>query len=184
MNKFGIFDCTEIKEKGYDGCCVVLACLADPSLMLFFPIPKENAKTLKFILENNGEVDTNTGVLGIYKTMVDSWTASDRFLSGILFDVANSEELKDEVIMIKLAISDITGQLDAIVPCNFLHAILLAAMEGVEILVSDKLLSKMIPEDEEECPHHPKEVKTQHFPEDKKIMNIAKKIMSGKIKDD
>jgi len=182
MNKFGIFDCADLKEKDYQGFCVVLACISDPNLMLFFPIPKEHAKTLKSILESDGPPDFNNVNLGVYKTMIDSWTASDRFLSGILFDVVWSEEAKDEVIQIKLAISDITGHLDGIVPCNFLHAILLAAMDGTEIIISDKLLSKMLPNDEE-CPMHKEQNQKHSFPEDKKIMSIAKKIMTGKIKD-
>ena len=181
MNKFGIFQCVDVKENGYSGFCVILACITDPTFMLFFPISKENSKTLNYVLDADNKVDANTATLGIYKTMIDSWTAGDRYLSGIIFDATNSKDAKDEVITIKLAISDSNGHLDGIVPCNFLHAILLAAMEGVEIIVTDKLLSKMLPDEENDTPP----VKdTHHFPEDKKIMSIAKKIMSGKIKDD
>ena len=182
MNKFGIFACEEIKENDYNGFCIILGCLSDPSLVLSFPIPKESAKLLNYIIEDKHAVDGNAEVLSIYKTMIDTWTASDRFLSGVLFDVTYNEEAKEEALMIKLVISDVSGHVDAVVPCNFLHAILLSAMEGIEIIISDKLLYKMLPSDEEECPHH-KDTKTQHFPEDKKIMSIAKKIMGGKIKD-
>lgn len=183
MNKFGILECVEVKENDYEGPCVVLACVADPSLMLFFPIPKENAKILNYILNGKNKVDTNTGILGIYKTMLESWKAGDRYLSGIIFDAIYSEEMKDEILMIRLAISDVNGNLDGVVPCNFLHAISLAAMEGMEIIVSDKLLSKMLPPEEKMADFKAKKKEIQHFPEDKKIMSIAKKIMSGKIKD-
>jgi hypothetical protein len=155
--------------------------------MLFFPITKENAKIINYVLEEDSKFDANTNVLGIYKTMVDSWQASDRYLSGIIMDTIFSDEVKDDVLMIRLALSDLNGDLDSLVACNFLHAILLAAMESAEIIVSDKLIMKMLPDPDEEMKGISKSKKNKkdpnHFPEDKKIMNIAKKIMTGKIKD-
>ena len=179
MNKFEVIKCIEVQENDYDGPCVIMACCSDPSFMLFFPINKENAKIINYVLKENSKYDINTNILGIYKTMIDSWKSSDRFLSGIIMDTIYNSEAKDEILMIRLALSDQDGNIDSLVHVNFLHAMLLAAMEGVDVIVSDKLLEKMVPNDEED--KHSK--LTPHFPEDKKIVDIAKKIMGGKIKD-
>jgi hypothetical protein len=182
MNKFEIAECIDVNENDYDGPCIIMACVSDPSFMLFFPINKENAKIINFVLKDNSKYDINTNIIGIYKTMVDSWTSSDRFLSGIIMDAVYNEEAKDEVLMIRLALSDADGNIDSLVHVNFLHAMLLSAMERVHIIVSDKLLEKMMPQDEgnEEGRRN---TPAPHFPEDKKIVDIAKKIMGGKIKD-
>ena len=121
--------------------------------------------------------------------MINSWRSSDRYLSGIIMDSMYDKDLKEDILMTRLALAGNNGELDSLVHVNFLHAILLAAMEAVEIIVSDKLLAQMMPppptdEDEEgngEKRRKPKS-KTPHFPEDKKIVDIAQKIMSGKIK--
>lgn len=180
MNKFQVIKCIEVHETDYEGTCVILACSSDPSFMLFFPITKDNAKTINYVLKDNSKYDINTNILGIYQTMIDSWTSSDRFLSGIIMDSVYNEEVKEDTLVIRLALSDQDGNLDSLVHVNFLHAILLAAMEAVDIIVSDKLLAKMIPESDRP---NEKRHSSAHFPEDKKIVDIAKKIMGGKIKD-
>jgi hypothetical protein len=182
MNKFEVTKCVEIDEPGYKGHCVILSCASDPSFLLFFPIGKENVKTINFVLADSSKYDINTNVLGIYKTMIDSWRASDRYLSGIIMDTIYNDEMKEEILMIRLALSDSDGDIESLVHVNFLHAILLAAMEGTYIIVGDSLLSKMVA-DMEQPEEEIVKKKTPHFPEDKKIVDIAKKIMGGKIKD-
>ena len=182
MNKFVVIKCIEVDENGYSGYCVILACASDPSFMLFFPISKENAKIINYVLKDNSKYDINTNILGIYKTMIDSWKSSDRFLSGIIMDSVYNEEMKEDVLMIRLALSDHDGNIDSLVHVNFLHATLLAAMEEVDVIVSDKLLEKMVPENDGS--EEKRNISTNDtFPEDKKIVDIAKKIMGGKIKD-
>lgn len=181
MNRFTVIKCTDVNEDGYKGSCVIMASSTDPSFMLFFPINKENAKTINYVLKDNSQFDINTNILGIYRTMIDSWYNSDRFLSGIIMDTIYDEELDDEVLMIRLALSDTNGNLDSLVYVNFLHAILLAAMEKVDVIVSDKLLAQMMPDDEKD--ENPATRPAPHFPEDKKIVDIAKKIMGGKTKE-
>lgn len=189
MNKFMVVSCVNTKEKNvdYDGPAVVLSCTSDPSLMLFFPMSEENANVLSYILSEDGTYDINTSVLGIHTTMLNSWRASDRFLSGVIIDSVYSEESKDEVLMIRLAISDINGSIDSLVYVNFVHAIILAAMEKTPIVINDKILEKIFPsnayQEEAETPHHHKKKKDPTFPEDKKLYDIAKNIMSGKVKD-
>lgn len=182
MNKFQVIKCVDVKEEGYEGCCVVLACSSGSDFALFFPIAKDNAKIINYVIKDN-EYDVNTNILGIYKTMVDSWKSGDRYLSGIIMDAFYSEEAKDEVLMIRLVLADQNGEVDSLVYVNFVHAMLLAAMEKVEVIVSDKLLSKMSPEEKDDKSNHSQKKDETHFPEDKKIVAIAKKIMSGKIKD-
>jgi len=183
MNKFEILHCIDVNENDYDGPAVVLVCTSDPSLVLFFPIPKEQAKLITYILNDN-KYDMNTSILGIYKTMIESWNASDRHLAGIIMDATYSEEAKDDIMVLRLAVIDQDGNLDSLVPVNFLHAIVLAAMEKAEIIINEKLIEKMISSDDEEDKGSSKNKKDSHaFPEDKKIISIAKKIMDGKIKD-
>jgi len=194
MNKFGILDCVEVDENGYKGPCVILVCISEPNFMLFFPVSKENSDVINYVLKEEGEYDVNTNVIGIYKTMIDSWNSSDRYLSGIIMDVVYDKELKDDVLMIRLALANDEGNLDSLVHVSFLHAILLTAMEGSEIIVGDKLMEQMMPsefndnENNENNENEEKETKknktkTPEFPGDKKIVDIARKIMSGKIKD-
>jgi len=150
--------------------------------MLFFPVSKENAKIINYVLKEDSKYDINTNILGIYKTMINSWKASDKYLAGIIMDTIYNNEIKDEVLMIRLALSDSDGHLDSLVYVNFLHSVLLAAMESVDIVVSDRLIEKMVPEEEEKngsLQNH----SDKHFPEDKKIVDIARKIMNGKIKE-
>lgn len=183
MNKFNVVKCIDMKESDYNGPCVIMACASDPTFLLFFPINKENAKMINYVLDENSKYDINTNILGIYKTMLDSWESADRFLSGILMDAVWDAEMKDDILSIRLAISDQSGEIDSMVHVNFLHGILLAAMDNVGIIISDRLLSKMVPDSEEDSKDKGHKKKTPRFPEDKKIMDIAKKIMSGKIKD-
>jgi bifunctional DNase/RNase len=172
----------DINEENYNGTCVIISRISDPSFMLFFPISKENAKIINYVLKEDSKYDVNTNILGIYKTMIDSWKAGDKYLSGIIMDTNYNHELKDEVLVIRLALADSDGHLDSLVHVNFLHSVLLAAMEGVDIVVSDKLIEKMIPEEDEKM-NSLQNCSIQHFPEDKKIVDIARKIMNGKIKE-
>ena len=189
MNKFLVFSCLETprdkpKDVEYDGPVVVLACSSDPSFMLFFPISEENGKIIRYVMNGSGEYDVDTNVLGIFRTMVDSWEASDRYLAGILMDISYERKSKEDILMVNLAICSQTGELDSIVHVNFVHAILLAALEKVEILVSDRLLEKLVPEDEGLSDKRKKQKEDiSLFPEDKDLLKIVKDIMSGNIKD-
>jgi bifunctional DNase/RNase len=186
MNRFKIVKCMDVKEGDYNGPSIVLACASDDDLMLFFPISTENAKLISYVMDENNEYDINTSVLGIYKTMLDSWRAGDKFLSGVIMDSVYDAEIKDDVLQVRLALSDNNGELDSLAHINFINAVILATMVGIDIIISDNLLDKMIPDEEEDDDEEenakPKR-KPAHFPEDKKIVDIAKKIMSGKTKD-
>jgi hypothetical protein len=184
MNKFIVLSCVDMKQDKdleYNGHVVILAYSSDPSFMLFFPIPKESAKILDYVLQENSDYDINTKTLGLYKTMIDSWRTTDRYLSGIILDSVYDEKADDDILTVNLALSDSDGNLDSLVNINFVNAMIVAAMKKANVIVSEKLLVKLVPTDEEEMEGQDR-VEDHPFPEDKKILNIVKEIMSGKIK--
>lgn len=220
MNKFYVLPCTKQEnEKGYNGPVVSLACSSNNGFVLFFPISEENALIINKVLEKPIKKNMNLGsVIGVYKTMMDSWEAGNRYLSGIYMDTEYDNIEAGEIIIARLIVSDEKGHVDSVVKVNFVHALLLSAIERKEILVTDEILMKLMPQIEdaegteeeylkdledleksEEIPEQTlKELKNKKkkeqkeereetsindkFPVDKEIMDIAKKIMSGKIK--
>jgi hypothetical protein len=200
MNKFFVASCIDLeKDKGseYQGPVVILSNISDEDFVLFFPIGPEYATIINKILESyrkdeedDEEDDDNdandeildSSILGIYKTMIESWNAGDKFLSGITIDTIFEEEIKKEIPLIRLVLSDENGMVDTYVRVNFIHAILLAVMEKLHIIISDKVLDIMLP-DSEDATDRIKKKDDQEFPEDKNIISIAHKIMKGKIKD-
>jgi len=192
MNRFTIFKCLENSEKEfssntkYKGPLIVLVSANEPSVQLFFPLSKENAVLLKQILLGEKKFDVNSDVIGIYKTMLDSWRSSDKFLSGIIIDILTNNKTSEHEILVRLAIDDQNGNLDGLVRANFIHAIFLAALTSSDFVVSDEFLYTVMPEmfdDDEENENNDKK-DNNVFPEDKGIINIVKDIMNGKIKDE
>lgn len=188
MNRFVVFSCLDFGEDDksiYDGPVVGLANVADPTVMLFFPIDEQGAEVLNYIIDidDRAEVEfDNNKVLSIYKTMLDSWMAGDRFLSGIYLDAAYDEEAEKDVPVIRLILSGQDGRIDSFVHVNFIHAIYLAVIEEMHIIISDKLYDMMVPlgdEDREGGNGNDPSC----FPEDENIVDIARQIMSGKIQD-
>jgi len=182
MNKFMVFSCVVPKDNDNTP-HVVLSCVNDPNFALFFPINEETASVLKYIVDGNGQYDINTNILGIYKTMIDSWDTSDNYLSGIIMDLIYNKVSKEETLSIRLAISSkITGEIEGLVYVNFINAIMLSALEKINIVISDLIISKMLPPEELPGLEKDNKVSKNNFPEDKNILDIAKQIMSGQIK--
>lgn len=188
MNRFVVFSCVDLEEtegSEYNGPVVVLSNSADPSFMLFFPVTTQNAAVISYILNSEGDYDVDTTILGIYATMLESWKAGDRYLSGITIDTIYDDKLEKEIPLVRLVLSDQNGMIDSFVRVNFIHAVLLASMENVEIIISDRLLDIMLPNSEDASERlFKKQQGPSEFPEDKNIINIAKKIMEGKINDE
>jgi len=186
MNRFAVLSCVDLAEETnveYDGTVVLLNNTEDPSLMLFFPISSQNAEVINYIIEDENEYDEDTSILGIYKTMLNSWQAGGRFLSGVIIDTILDKELNKEIPLIRLVLSDSNGMIDSLVMVNFVHAILLSAMEKVEILISDSLLDIMLPNAENATVKLSNSESRENFPEDKNIINIAKQIMEGAVRE-
>jgi len=195
MNKFLVFPCT-IKENsdGYNGPVITLVCESTTGLAIFFPVSEENAKVINTVLEKPvNKLDINVGnIIGVYKTMVDSWNSGGRFLSGISMDAEFDQNDKTEIISVKVIISDVKGgYVENVIKVNFIHAIIIAAMYKFEIIVSKDLLEKLLPkidDDEDENLENNSKIEkiekadSKKFPKDKQILKIAKKIMNGKIK--
>ena len=189
MSKFMVFSCSNVDSRdtghNYSGNVAILACANDPSLMLFFPILEENAEILSFILQEDSEIDINTSSLGIYQTMINSWLSLDKYLSGIVMDLVYDPKVEDYIMEVKLAISTKYGALDSVVKVNLVHAILLSVMEGVEIIVTNELLNRLMPDEEfEEGPPmlEKKNGEDKSYPKDQNILKIAKNIMEAEEK--
>ena len=194
MNKFLVFPCV-VKENndGYNGPVITLICEATTGLAIFFPVSEENAKIINTVLEKPAnKLDINVGnIIGIYKTMVDSWNSGGRFLSGISMDAEFDQNDKTEIIAVRVIISNVKGgYVENVIKVNFIHAIIIAAMYKFEIVVSKDLLEKLLPqmnkdnEDDNNDGNNKRIEKIDYkkFPKDKQILKIAKKIMNGKIK--
>jgi len=170
------------------------------SLVLFFPIDEKNASIVNYLLSEEKDCDFNSDVLGLYQTMLDSWTAGDRFLSGIIMESVYSEIMKENVVSVKIILSSHrTGRIEGFVKVNFAYAIILAAMEKIEITIDKELIDRLMPsgemddddddyDDDDERPLGTKlddkvdKKKNQSYPVDENILEIAKGIMSGRIK--
>ena len=189
MNKFIVLSCVDVEEtdtKQYNGLTVVMAMLSDPSFMLFFPISKENADIINYVLDGQGTYDRNTNILGIYTTMLESWKASDRYLSGIVMDTVYDPSLQDDIMSVQLALSDREGVLDSVIKVNFVHALMLCVMERLPIIISNELLNKLLPEPLElssddimYTSHKSSKEKQSTYPSDENILNIVKDIMEA-----
>jgi hypothetical protein len=216
MNKFLVFPCLKKSEnENYNGPVVMLSSEANISFALFFPVSEENSELINYILDTHpSKYNINDGnALGIYTTMIASWEAGNRHLSGILMDTEYDQELEQDLISTRLVISNEHGDVDSIIRVNFIHAIIIAAMERREIMVTNALLDKLIPKDVDENGNEITDEnedeenndndnddededddktddrdkgngkKPEHkYPVDKEILDIAKKIINGKIK--
>ena len=186
MNKFLVFPCIEQNDEGYQGKVVSLASTSNLTFVLFFPIAQEYADMINFVLkkENNS---VNFQLLSVYQTMLDSWKAGDRYLAGIVMDIVYDEDAEEDIISPTLIICDSNGNVDAVLNVNFVHAVMLAAMNRKEVLVTNELLAKLLKdpdadEDSEEEQESDVEQKKddKRFPVDKQILDIARDIMGGK----
>jgi len=187
---------TNDTNQEYSGDVAILACANDPQLMLFFPVSEENASMLTYALDEDSEININTTSLGIYQTMIDSWRSSDKFLSGIIMDMVYDHEVKEDVMSVRLTLSTKNGLVDSVVRVNFIHGILLSVMEGMSVIVTNELLSRLIPDSMEEEDYEDYEDREDNedegnesdlrksginkhrvFPQDKNILDIVKNIL-------
>jgi len=190
VNKFLIFPCIEQKDEGYQGQVVTLASTSNATFVLFFPIATDYASLINYVLKKDNS-PANYQLLSVYQTMLDSWKAADRYLSGIVMDIMYDEETEEDIIAPTLILCDSLGNVDAVLNVHFVHAVMLAAMERKEVLVTNELLDKLLKdpqendEDEEEFPPETDgQSKTDsNLPIDKQILDIARDIMSGKKND-
>jgi len=182
MNKFVVFPCVSQDEgESYNGPVVSMASTTNVQFMLFFPIAQEYANLVNFLLKDDKSTNANFQILSVYQTMLSSWKAGDRYLSGIIMDMKYDEELEEDIIAPTLIICDAMGNVDVVMDVNFVHAIMLAAMERKEIIVTTELLNQLVPySDDDEDDDEDDNDEDNPFPVDKQILDIAKSIINGK----
>lgn len=197
MNRFALFPCIVQKDgaNGYDGPLASLVSQLNTNLVLFFPISEENASIVNYALndENRKKISVNQDTIGIYKTMIESWKSGDRYISGIILDAKFDPESKEDIIDASVILIDANGDLDTVVKTNFVHAMVVVAIEDMEIYVTDSLFDKLKPPPEEEddndednengSPRPPTPESKTEYPIDKNIISIAKQIMNGKVEE-
>lgn len=204
MNKFKVYSCMSFTDRedreavsmDYDGPVVAMGSTTDPALMVFFPTNEENSNIINSVIEkedggdDNEEIMNNLAVLSIYKTMIDSWSASGNFLSGIIIDAVYDKECDEDVISVRFTMSNsTTGCVEGLVNVSFIHAVLVSVMENVDIILNDNLLELLLPQtfgdDEVELDNFEDEVlglsdsksDGSSFPEDQNVLEIAKQIL-------
>jgi len=194
ITKFGIVTCE--KPDASNTYVVGFAPTENQEIMLYFPIPEEDAFLIKFMLEpekENKNEPPNMKLLGLYKTMLDGFESSGTFLSGVVFGFEKIEN--EELLSCKLCLSKTEdGLLENMMCTTFSVAVILSTMENLEIFMTDDLIKKLLPalenDDEIEQPNQSnnsnqnseKEIKHKNLPNlpiDKDIEKIAKQIMSG-----
>jgi hypothetical protein len=189
MNKFLVFPCSEQlrdKEDEYHGAVVSLVSADNSNLTLFFPIPHNYHDLINHILKEDVIETHEYQLISIYMAMLDSWRASERYLAGIILDIEYKKDIEEDNIFPSIILCDQNGNVDSVMPISFIHAVALGAIEKKEILVSDKLMEKLLPnddeDDEDESLYENEEFDDKSLPLDQSILDIAKNIMYGKNK--
>jgi hypothetical protein len=184
MNKFLLLPCLKQTKEGYKGSVVSMVNASDSNLALFFPVSNENAEIINKILNDETPGEDIVHTLSVYQAMLNSWTAGDRYLSGIILDIKYNEALKEDIISPMLIINDYEGLMDTIFEINFVHSVIISALTSREMFVTNELLTNLLPsieenedDDENNLESLDKNIK---FPVDRQLIDIAKEIMTGK----
>ena len=190
-NRFSMAPCQSVQNETYKGYVAPMVASSDQSLVLFFPVQPEVASMINISLEGPAvpECEPDTTMLSVYQTMVDSWSAGNRFLSGVIMNFDFDPENGERGIAVCLALSSLDdGLIEGLMRVNFVHGIMVAALEKIEIIVSEELLTKLTSgstrseEDEDEDPlTEDGDVGKDGYPYDEGIFRIASDIMSQNI---
>ncbi len=153
MNKFNILPCISKEVSGTDKKVNVVPLSTSPEggLMLMFPVSDANANLINFVLdEDNAEkINQNTDIVGPYKTMLASWRASGLFFSGVLLDSCFDEELGEDTMTATVILIDDDGLLSCAIKIPFTSSIILCALNGYQVYVSDELYAVLGPQIED-----------------------------------
>ena len=189
MNKFSVFPCiVQSNDAGYNGHVVSLVYNIDSSLVLFFPIQEEVATTINFLLNPEKKPDNlDLQTLNVYTTMIKSWNSSGRYLSGILMDTQFDETLKEEMICVNLYLSsEESGEIEGVFEVSFTQGIIIAALEDMNILLSNDLINKIVPKEKnpflDDDDDDEKNNGDFALEDDTEIIEMTKKIMDNAIK--
>jgi len=183
MNLFELVDCINLKDdksqypheeirKTYNGPIIVLESIQFPSLFVFFPVTKKHMELIHQAMFE----ETDTKELAIYNTMIDSWKGSNSYLSGIVMDLIFEPSDPEPRIITNFALADDRGDLTSLIPVTFVDSIIISILLEQNFLLTNKLLSHILPE-------NPENKNRCCLEDDKRIKNIVKGILDGKIKD-
>jgi hypothetical protein len=181
-------DQSEVNEGGPSGLVLPLASEIQNNCVLFFPISDDIGSLINHLLEAEETDAQQLHMIEIFKTMISTWKSGERFLSGIFVDKIFDTDSDEDVIHVNLILSSANdGFIEAVIKVQFVHAIIVAVLEGVDIMISNDLLTKLLPEalgeDEGGDDDFDDALDDDNvYPVDEDILNIAKKIMGGKIK--
>lgn len=185
-------DQSEVNEGGPEGLVLPLASEIQNNCVLFFPISEEIGSVINHLLESDEADPQELHMIDVFKTMISTWRSSDRFLSGIYLDKIYDLSKDEDVIYVNIMLSSTNdGFIEAVIRVNFIHAMIIAVLEGVDIMVSNDLLVKLLPEavkedadedDDDDDDTFDEDLDEGNYPVDENILEIAKKIMGGKIK--
>jgi len=192
MNRFQVMPCIpqeEINGEG-EGLVLPLASEIENNCVLFFPVSNDIGKLINYLLESEEVEEQQIHMIEVFRTMIDTWRSGERFLSGIFIDANYDENSQEDIINVNIMLSDTAdGYVQAVIKVNFIHAIVISVMEDVEIMISNELLNKLLPEsfadedyDGDNDDFDDEISDSDSFPVDENIIEIAKKIMGGKIK--
>jgi len=181
-------DQSEVNEGGPEGLVLPLASEIQNNCILFFPISDEIGSLINHLLEAEETDSQQLHMVEIFKTMINTWRSGERFLSGIFIDRVFDFDSGEDIMNVNIMLSSVNdGFIEAVIKVNFVHAIIIAVLEGVDIMISNELLSKLLPDELGEDDGDEDEFDDIlddriDYPVDEDILNIAKKIMGGKIK--
>lgn len=187
IKKFFITCCVNNKEHGTF--TLGLVPVEDPSIVISIPVSEEDATIINFLIdpEKFKESKPNNKILGLYKTMLDGFGSSGTFLSGVIVDYEILENDPENFIYCTLCLCKTeNGKLESLMKTNFSNSVILAVMANSDVFLTNRLIDKIVPKDDEETESENKDkekgTEKKNFPVDKNINKIAKKIMNGKIK--
>jgi len=189
MNKFVLYPCIKPEEENplFDGHVVCLGSNRDLNLKVYFPIREDYAQLINNILKGDNQEIIKHEVISVFTTMIDSWGSGDRFLSGAILDLKTNSN-GDPEMSVQILISYMNGILDSVVRTSFSNSMILAAMEDVPVFMTDALMENLLPKgddffnDDDDGDDDGGDI-DGNKPVDKEILEIAKNIISGNIKD-
>lgn len=124
-----------------------------------------------------------------YQTMESIWLENGLFLSGFFIESSYSEELKIDIFNVYMILSNnITGHISSFIKTSFQNALFISALFDIDLIIGDDLLKKNAPEVfnqefndediEKDKNNNFIKNKSNEFPVDSDLLNIAKKIFN------
>ena len=212
LKRFQILQCVSPKsdnaENQTNSNVVAMCSPEDPNIVLYFPIPEEDAAVINYIIDPEKYKDQkpNAKILGLYQTIMSGFESSGTFVSGIVIGFENIDN--EDILSCDVHLSLMEGgYLESIMKTTFSNAMVFAAMNDIELFLTNTLFEKLIGEIEDVIENstdnqdnqddqkttqstqpkntpieNEKKNKLKNDKDAKKIAKIAKNIMNGKLR--